>query len=180
MINPLSRPDHFIHKRGPRTEAEVDEVQGWKWSAVREIEAHLWLLEHAPDLADQVSSDFRLPDVVRTYSAGRDAAMRIGRELPDFGFSLADVEVVRQAQGGGAGVIDMEARTAMLEAARAGRLPYPEWLAGKQCAKGLAAVRSRVAGARSALQLRPSGLGVDERSTLGSFAEELALVTETR
>lgn len=178
--DPLSNPaNNFWQTRGARTQEEVDFLQGWKFRPDPNIEAVLWLQQNAPDLVDEVSSEYRLPDVLRTYLAKRTAAVKIGRELSPGALSTEAVEIVRAARGGAALTIDTETRASMLEAMEDGREPFPEWRTGKQRAKDLADMRSRVAGARSALRLRPSGMGVDERSLLGSYMDELANITDT-
>lgn len=181
MTNPLSDPNHFSHTRGAQTAAEVDEVDGWMFVPVQEFEAIIWLREHAPDLADEVASDYRAPDAIGAYERGRAAAIRIGRAVANPAFSMEFVEIVRAARPGAGARMYADWQAQALAKVKKGLLPIDEWIAWGKARKELQRAISKVAGARAALCLRPGGMGasIHEIPLRGEFSAELNQIVES-
>lgn len=181
--NPLSNPRHWWHKRGPRTEAEVDHFQAWKFQFQTELEHVVLVQDRYPDLAGELPSQLTAPDVISKYRAQRELAIGVGR-VPPSTDSLADLDaaadVVRNARDGRQDAY-ARGREAFL-AALQDHWPYREWAAwGAGCAE---AERNagRIAAARRQLGLRggenvigggqrPSSLAAEiDKATGGSLS----------
>lgn len=171
LVNPLSSPNHWWHKRGARSEGELQEFAAWKFVARRDLEIVLWVEANAPELFGHVATDVR--SQLAAYVRGRSAALRQGRTFrlnPPWPGAAVLSEAVATIRGHDSlGQADAYARgqAAFAAAVERGDWPHREWVAWKEGCVSVAKAEDALRGARSLLGLRVDsvagirGLGPD-------------------